>query len=166
MVPVMFSFLVAGLLFLAWKLLDPHFVPRSYLYGRGSGKGALLVLLLAVLPVWVRVPFVLSVVGYYIRLGFHQLRHAFDKAPDFVIGPDGISGLDELGYCSIPWSDVSSIDVRLFAIRIYGPERRIHWSLRLIVGQRVMFLYSRAFFKTPRSEVLAAIKHYRPELMT
>ncbi|GEO16547.1 hypothetical protein MAE02_42430 [Microvirga aerophila] len=152
-------------LWLTWLALDPNFPSKKGSYhAYGSGKGALLLLLVTILPVWARVPLLFGFVGYFIRLGFHRIRHAFDNVPDLAIGPEGISGLDELGYCSMPWSDLFCIDVSRVAIRIYEQQREAHWLIRWIAGERVMFLYTRAFFKAPHSEILSAIRYYRPDL--
>ena len=90
---------------LAWFLLDPNWKPS----GGRAGRGYALVLLLTLLPVALRVPLVLSMAGYLIRVTILRLRHALDDQADFVLGPDGVSGWDGFVFRTIPWSEVSKV---------------------------------------------------------
>jgi hypothetical protein len=165
--PLEFGVILVIFLGLFWTAFDWNFTTEtasSYATGSRRGGAILFLLLLAILPVWVRVPLLLGAFGCLMRYRFRRLRYAFDDVPDLVIGPEGVSGLDELGYCSIAWSDVSSVDARPLGIRIYGPERKAHWLIRLITGERIMFYYSQFIFKAPYSEIMSAIRHYRPDL--
>jgi len=87
----------AGLVVFAWDLLDPEWIAPQWSAGTALGKpgiGHLVVVALAALPVWMRVPIVMSGAGYLFWAVISRLAHTFDDRPDFLIRPEGVGGWD------------------------------------------------------------------------
>lgn len=168
----------AGLLVFAWVLLDATWTPPSPSGGTG-GRGYVIVVALAALPVWIRVPLLISLAGQFIRVAIIRLRQVFDNEPDFVITPEGVGGWDGLVFRTIPWSEVSEVRVvdknrPLFGPRIL-PRQQFIYVRGAAVGERPFFgtfpprrasvLYTDLFFATSNHWILDALRRYRPDLV-
>jgi len=143
---------------IAWEASDLAWSPSP------KGEGAWLILLIAALPIWIRVPLLIGVAGELVRLSLPRLAHAFDNRPDFVVGPDGIGGVDYMTFRVIPWTAIQDVEINKHGLRIVGPDRKANVVTHLLAGKRHVIIYSRFLFKTPVTDVLLAIRHYRPDL--
>lgn len=113
--------LVATGIWLTYKYLaNPNYAPDwnewmtsiSQMRGRKSGGRKLFVFLLLVflsLPFWLKTPPTILLIGELISFAICRLLWAFDKRPDFAIGPSGIYGLSYLTYYRLSWSQISFV---------------------------------------------------------
>ncbi len=96
-----------------WFLVDPNWYPKRPRHVRG--KGALwvyLFFLIISLPVWMRVPIVITTLSEFIIYRIAMLVWMLDKRPDFAIGPQGIYGIDYLKYRHISWHMMDHLEIR------------------------------------------------------
>jgi hypothetical protein len=106
----------------------------------------------------------IGLAGELVKISLYRLVHTFDDKPDFTIGPEGIGGLDYATFRVIPWTDIQSIDRERHGLRIIGPERKANALVRMIIGKRQAILYPKISFKTPVTDILLAVRPYRPDL--
>jgi hypothetical protein len=157
----------AVLLFCAWVLLDPawHPGPPKPDMNSKATAGYFMVLFFASLPVWIRVPFLLFTTTEMLRRAARRLFHTFDDKPDFVISPEGIAGWSGMSFCSIPWPEVSTAFVYERAIHIYGTGKGARRFFGILPPRRPHITYSQLFFPRKNTDIILAIRSYRPDLM-
>jgi len=170
--------LVIGLLAAAWFLLDSAWKPSQPTGSRGERSYSLL-FLLVLIPVWIRVPLIVFMALEFMRRIIQRLFHIFDDKPDFVISTDGIAGWDRMTFCIIPWAEMSDVKVRRTEIRPYGfkmlPTQEWIYIYGTETGPRRFFgafpprrpsiMYSQMYFPKKNTEILLAIRPYRPDLV-
>lgn len=147
-------------LLIAWWALDPSWRARAY------GKGALFILILVLLPVWIRVPLLAGIAAECMRIGVHRLSHSFDSKPDFTIGPDGVG---EVGLYNkfkvIPWDQIESITQDDSGIRILQKIPPGNALVRFLTGgQYGAIVYNKWFFDRDPREIMKTLSLYRPDL--
>jgi hypothetical protein len=168
----------AGLVVFAWDLLDPEWIAPQWSAGTALGKpgiGHLVVVALAALPVWMRVPIVMSGAGYLFWAVISRLAHTFDDRPDFLIRPEGVGGWDGFVFRTIPWSEVSRISVdqrprweiipRPHYIWVYGATIGPPRFFGMCPPPRAKVFYTDSFFATENYWIIEALRQYRPDLV-
>jgi hypothetical protein len=116
--------------------------------------------LLVALPWWVRGPIfgMLSIV--VVVLSGYLLFHAFDRRPDFIVGPDGIRRNFIFQVRSLSWSEIQSVDVQESKIKVIGSPTLKSY------GENAVIEFDRGLFSSEaRGEILSFIRHYRPDLI-
>lgn len=146
---------------------------------RKARLGYFVVLLLALLPVWFRVPLIVFPALALLRMFVRRLFHTFDSRPDFVISSEGIAGWDRSTFCFIPWTQMSELKVsrreqRIWGFKIlptqewiyiYGTETGPRRFLGAFPPRRPCIMYSQMYFPKKNTEILLAIRPYRPDLV-
>jgi hypothetical protein len=145
--------LIAILTYAAWELGDPNWYPTGR---RKRAIGELLYLI----PWWVRGPIFAALAGIGILTSVAYVYHAFDRRPDFIIGPDGISRNLLFRRFKLSWSDIQSIVLENDRVVIRG--RAINGPSLQIMGIE----FSPLVFGRTSGEVLTLIRHYRPDLVS
>jgi hypothetical protein len=180
---------VVPLLILAWFSLDPDWMPEKPDFSSSSGrrrKGlfyALIVWALFVLfmklPFWIRVPFLLWSSYKFLRFFSVLGIRAFDKRPDFVISPEGVSGWSGRSFHHVPWSAIKKLHVAVRQHKIWGFDvgspkkiitlhgpgtgpRRFFDTLPL---RRVEINYVHGPFPEKAEVILSIVYRYRPDLV-
>ncbi|WP_203441919.1 hypothetical protein [Microvirga sp. VF16] len=87
------------------------------------------------------------------------LFHAFDRRPDFIVGPEGIRRNFIFRVGTLSWAEIQSVNVQENTIKVIGPP-----NLKMY-GQNAVIEFDRGLFAAAaRVEVLNLIRHYRPDL--
>ncbi len=183
---------VVPLLLLAWFSLDPNWMPEQPNFSGSRKKGLAVVLILWAffvlfmkLPFWIRIPFLLwssyKFLRFFSRIGIR----AFDREPDFIISPEGVSGWSGRGFHHVPWSAITMLGVRVkqstYAgfkvgpaqrfITFYGPEagpRRFFDTLppkKIELNYVQGALYVQGVFPEKAETILRLVQQYRPDLV-
>lgn len=117
---ILFVLPVAAILLLLWFVTDHYLGDPNYrptwdpprCHGKRCGWTILMYVLLfgfLSLPVWVKLPLTAGGAGEALTWLLARLKWAFDKSPDFAIGPTGIYGLCGLRYYHVTWPEVTQI---------------------------------------------------------
>ena len=116
--------------------------------------------LLVVLPWWLRGPIfgILSIV--VVVLSGYLLFNAFDRRPDFIVGPDGIRRNLIFRVRTLAWADIQSVNVQESRIEVIGSPTLKSY------GENTVIEFDRGLFSAAaKGEVLSLIRHYRPDLV-
>jgi hypothetical protein len=90
-------------------LADPHWSPRWEDLRPRRRKGALIALVIFIfcsLPFWLRTPPAIYLIAEFCVVAIVRIIWAFDKRPDFAIGPHGIYGMKFSAYYHLPWHQI------------------------------------------------------------
>jgi len=141
--------------------------------------GYFIALAVLLLPVWIRVPLIVYAALELTRRIIRRLFHTFDDKPDFVISIEGIAGWDGMKFCLIPWAEMSDVKVhrtkpRVWGfqilptqewISIYGAETGPRRFFGALPPRRPRIMYNQMYFPKKNTEILLAIRPYRPDLV-
>jgi len=177
------------LLVLAWFSLDPDWMPEKPDFSSSSGrrrKGfiyalifwALFVLFMK-LPFWIRVPFLLWSSYKFLRFFSVLGIRAFDKRPDFVISPEGVSGWSGRSFHHVPWPAITKhyVAVRQHKIwgfdvgspkkiiTLYGPETGPRRFFGTLPPRKIEINYYQGPFPEKSENILRIVCIYRPDLV-
>ncbi|WP_230532549.1 hypothetical protein [Microvirga roseola] len=131
------------------------------------------------LPFWIRIPFLLWSSYKFLRFFSVLGVQAFDKKPDFVLSPEGVSGWSGRSFHHVPWSAISTLHVAVHQpklwgfdigspkkrITLYGPEtgpRRIFGTLP---PRKIAINYAYGPFPEKTETILRLVDQYRPDLI-
>lgn len=147
-----------GFGFFAWKAADATWSPRPY------GSGAWFVLLLVFLPIWIRVPLMVGIAAELARVAIFHAIHAFDRKPDFSIGPNGVSGVGYFSSEQFSWTDVQSAERDGDELYFFGPAypKRV---LNRIRGERRYIMFTPRWFEGSTDGIVRILKVYRPDIV-
>lgn len=101
---LMLAGVLAVMIWLATKLIDPNWHPHAH------GAGAWMIALLVLMPVAVRVTLLATLTGWIAERGYRMAIRAFSGKPAFAIGVSGVADLNPWTPRSIRWDEL--IDIR------------------------------------------------------
>jgi hypothetical protein len=179
---------VVPLLVLAWFSLDPDWMPKQPDFASSSRrrKGFFVALifwaffvLFMKLPFWIRIPFLLWTSYKFIRFFSGLGIRSFDRKPDFIISPEGVSGWSGRSFHLVPWVEISKLDVSVHertyggfkigashrSITFRGPETGPRRFFDTLPPRKIEITYLQGPFPEKPETILRMVRQYRPDLV-
>lgn len=176
---------VVPLLLLAYYSLDPDWMPQQPDFSRRR-KGVFLVMILWAffvlfmkLPFWIRIPFLLWSSYKFLRFFTRVGTRAFDREPDFIISPEGVSAWSGRNLHHVPWSAMTKLSVLVKVptyagmkvgpterrITFYGPETGGRRFFNTLPPGEIELHFVQGLFPEKAETILRLVQKYRPDLV-